>query len=152
MLGASFADESLTLGLGTGLPSAPAASASSCGAGGAGFGGGGGGIEEDVLGSARPFTSAVDKAGSDAASGRAVGGEGFGGGGGGMEADDEEGLGFRGGGGGMEGFMAAAEAAGGRQTAARWETSCGIESMSSKQILAVGFQSCDKNIRKKNSN
>lgn len=106
VLGASFADESLTLGLGTALPSAPAASASSCGAGGPGFGGGGGGIEEDVLGSARPFTSAEDKSGSDAASGLAVGG-------------DEEEVGFRGGGGGMEGFMAAAVAEGGRQMGTR---------------------------------
>lgn len=94
-----------------------------------------------MLGSARPFTSAEDKSGSDAASGLAVGGEGFGGGGGGMEADDEEEVGFRGGGGGMEGFMAAAVAEGGRQMGTRrrgWEMSCGIES--SKQIFAVGFQ------------
>lgn len=149
MLGASFADESLTLGLGTALPSAPAASASSCGAGGTGFGAGGGGIEEDVLGSARPFISAEDKSGSDEASGRAVGGEGLGCGGG-MEADDEEELGFRGGGGGIEGFMAAGcGGTGGRtadgHTAARWETSCGIES--SKQSSPLVFSAALRTIR-----
>mgnify|MGYP006934387835 CR=1 FL=1 len=37
LLGASFADEPLTLGLGTAPPSASAAFASICGAGGAGF-------------------------------------------------------------------------------------------------------------------
>ena len=148
VLGASFADESLTLGLGEALPSAPAASASSCGAGGPGFGGGDGGIEEDVLGSAQPFTSAEDKSGSDAASGRAVGSEGFGCGGGDMEADDEEELGFRGGGGGMEGFMAAAEAEGGRQMGTRrrlGEVGDELRGRVEQAIFAVGFQCSDKN-------
>ena len=139
VLGASFADESLTLGLREALPSSPAASASSCGADGPGFGGGGGGIEEDVLGSARPLTPAEDKSGSDAASGRAVGGEGFWGGGGGMEADDEEELGFRGGGGGMEGFMVAAVAGGGRR-AHGGEVGDELRDRVERAIFAVGFQ------------